>query len=114
MIQVIIYIAAFIYIAVYFWFNKNTNIPSGVPPIPPASLKSIKNINDSANTLNLPYINPQPYNTGYITSPQTLANACGADVMYPIQPRYANYGNWKNGGDCCSGSCDNLIFNSAP
>jgi hypothetical protein len=109
MIQVIIYIAAFIYIAVYFWFNKNTNIPSGSQPI---SLKSIKNINESANPL--PYINPQPYNTGYITSPQTLANACGANVMYPIQPRYANYGSWKNGGDCCSGSCDNLIFNSPP
>ena len=113
MIQVIIYITAFIYIAVYYWFNKNTIIPSGASTIPPA-LKSIKNINDSAKSKDLAYINPQPYNTGYITSPQTLANACGADVMYPIQPRYANYGNWKNGGDCCSGSCDNLIFNSAP
>ena len=107
MIQVIIYIAAFIYIAVYFWFNKNTNIPGN-------KNASLKSINESSNPLDLPYINPQPYNTGYITSPQTLANACGADVMYPIQPRYANYGNWKNGGDCCSGSCDNLIFNSAP
>jgi hypothetical protein len=108
MIQVIIYIAAFIYIAAYFWFNKNTNIHANKN----ASLKSIKNINESAN--HLPYINPHPYNTGYITSPQTLANACGADVMYPIQPRYVNYGSWKNGGDCCSGSCDNLIFNSPP
>ena len=110
MIQVIIYIAAFICIAVYLLLNKNTTTST------PTSLKNIKMPSEPPledKCIN-PYITQQLYNTGYIQEPQSLANACGADVMYPIQPPYVKYGKWKNGGDCCSGSCDNLIFNAPP
>jgi hypothetical protein len=112
MIRVIIYIAAFICIAVYLWLNKNKNTTTSTS----ASLKNIKMSSEtpSGDKCINPYITPQPYNTGYIQEPQSLANACGADVMYPIQPPYVKYGKWKNGGDCCSGSCDNLIFNAPP
>ena len=122
MIQKIIYIIAIISITVYYLFNtpqtpKTPKTPE--TPETPTLLKSIKNKIKNTNDVkeDIQFINPAPYETGYITSPQTLANCangCSANVMYPIQPPYVKYGKWKNGGNCCSGLCDNLIFNSPP
>lgn len=77
--------------------------------------KSNNNHHDPSdeNDYSVPYIDPQPFKTGYLTDPpQKLANLC-SDVMYPVNPPYVQYGQW-NGGDCCSGKCDVDEFNSAP
>jgi hypothetical protein len=65
------------------------------------------------NTDEPPFIDPTPFQTGYLqNSPQPLADLCNS-TMYPVQPLYVEYGEW-NGGDCCNGKCDVNIFNSAP
>ena len=99
-------------LAVYLLLNKNKKTTPT-----PTFLKNIKTKSETplVNKRVNPYITPKPYNTGYIQEPQSLASgSCGSDVMYPIQHTYVKYDKWKNGGDCCSGSCDNLIFNAPP
>jgi hypothetical protein len=59
-----------------------------------------------------PYIDPQPFKTGYLTNtPQPLADVCNS-TMYPVQPLYVNYGNPTH--DYRGGECAVNIFNSIP
>ena len=61
-----------------------------------------------------PYINPTPFNTGYIKDippQQKLADLCNK-VMYPVNPPYVDYGAPIT-SNCC-GDCDVNIFNSPP
>ena len=55
-----------------------------------------------------PYINPVPFQTGYLPTNQKLSNLCCNDVMYPINPIYVNYGLPVRR------DCDINIFNSQP
>lgn len=106
----------------------NTQQPITYTPSPPP----INNPNPSQNT---PYINPQPFKTGYLTNPpQQVADLCNT-TMYPIQQPYVDYSSdvtnngsssvnsnvhrnnhisaaIKNCGSC--GECDVNIFNSPP
>jgi hypothetical protein len=94
-----------------------TLIATGIIKIKPLISKSITQPPPS-DTINTPLINPQSFETGYLTNNnQKIAdlcstnNTCSMSSLFPIQPTYVNYGNAKqpeyNG-------CDNLIFNSPP
>ena len=73
-----------------------------------SSDKNSQNL-QTKNTPNKQYINPQPFETGYIqNTPQPLADMCNAN-MYPIQPPYVDYGP-----NNCSYNCDVNTFNSPP
>jgi len=63
-----------------------------------------------------PFITPAQFKTGYIEdSSQSPADNCRehGSALYPIKQPYVDYGQWK-GGDCCSGTCDIIKFNSPP
>jgi hypothetical protein len=56
-----------------------------------------------------PYINQQPFKTGYLTdSPQCNPSDLCNSEMYPVESQYVDYGKFT---PC---DCDTHVFNSPP
>lgn len=83
-------------------FNTSSSNKNKQSPKPPESQQ--------------PYINPQPFKTGYLKdSPQPLADVCNKN-MYPINPPYVDYGDprYVSAINDTEKECDVIIFNSPP